>query len=87
MMMPVVRLIFLVSISLTTVAANAAVSDAVVQITVFTDNLRGRYGTGFYWNEQDQVITRAVQRSCLWLCGLGESEMPHADANRRRIAA
>jgi hypothetical protein len=33
------------------------------------------------------VGARAVQRSRIGLSGLGESEMPHADANRRRMAA
>jgi hypothetical protein len=35
-------------------------------------------------SERPSNIPRAVQRSRL---GLGESEMQHADANRRRVAA
>lgn len=44
-------------LALAAASAVAAPADAVVQILVTADGNRGRFGSGFYWNETGQIIT------------------------------
>ncbi|OGB03749.1 MAG: hypothetical protein A3E25_22865 [Burkholderiales bacterium RIFCSPHIGHO2_12_FULL_69_20] len=44
-------------LAVATSASSATASDAVLQIVVTAEGNKGRFGTGFFWNERGQIIT------------------------------